>query len=68
MKYDLIIIKQVIIGNPPVSASVPVSVLGQNINFGFAQQIYSSSVSRCNPSFSPMCVLTGSYQIGLPLN
>lgn len=68
MKYDLIIIKNVITGIPPVSASIPVSVLSQNINFSFAQQVYSSSVNRCNPSFSPKCVLTGSYQIGIPLN
>lgn len=68
MKYDLIIIKSVINGTPPISSSIPVSVISQNINFSFAQQVYSSSINRCNPSFSPLCVLTGSYQIGTPLN
>lgn len=68
MKYDLIIVKSVITGTPPMSSSVPVSVLGQNLNFDFAKTVYSSSISKCITSFSPKVVLTGSYQIGTLLN
>lgn len=67
MKYDLIIVKEIIGGIPPITSSVPASVIAQNVNLSFAQTVYSSSVNRCEASFSPKCVLTGSYQIGTPL-
>lgn len=68
MKYDLIIVKNLITGTPPVSSSIPVSVLHKNIDLDYAIRIYSSSIERCLSTFSPRYVLTSSYQIGTTLN
>lgn len=67
MKYDIIIVKNILTGTPPVSASVPVSILHKNINIDFARTVYSSSINRCAPSFAPKCVYSGSYKIGINL-